>query len=208
MRIPVSEVALQALASVRAYPSLDYVGLRDALVALAIDDETALDILDPLVPVEVEIPDIVTLADLAAISASHRQRGLEVASAFLRDTRTSLQFVMFDLRRVSRFLTRWVYAEAVEAIAAGAHEGKDQRIAERLAYIRDWAQQGYDPTRVERHRIAMFDRTSRFASRDLATILRGAAQDDDSAIGALSPGVANKIRERLAYACMGFVGVL
>lgn len=207
MRRPDEIDALLAIAQVRQYASVAQVTLLDALVALTLQPEEVIDILDPLMDGYVEVPDLVTLAELGRHSAGARDAGLAMTARFLVDSGHGLVFVMGDVRQASRYLARWLHAAVVEFVAG--ESAADPRIAERIGLIRSWAFEGYDPTRQERHRLAMFDRSARFADVRIATALRAAAQDDDYALANIfDERTASEVRPRLAYACVGFRGVL
>lgn len=192
------ERSLLAVVSLRGCENPWEATLVEAISSLAID------------PLEAkyleEIPRGVTMGYLAADSGSNMRRiCIEIASSYLAG-KSGLPFVMADLKATSPFLFQWVYAEIVAVAAESAYLGNDQRIAERVALMRSWSEIGYHPTRKERHRVAMWDRSSRLAGFALPSILRGAAQGDPFALVQVEASWIADIRPRLAYACMGFRG--
>jgi hypothetical protein len=192
------ERSLLAVVSLRGCKNPWEATLVEAVSSLAID------------PLEAkyleEIPSGVTMGHLAAdFGSKMRSICVEIASAYLAG-RSGLPFVMADLKTTSPFLFQWVYAELVVVAAESAFLGSDPRIVERVALMRSWSEMGYQPTRKERHRVAMWDRSSRLAGMILPSVLRGAAQGDPFSLTQVQASWIADIRPRLAYACMGFRG--
>lgn len=195
---PIDARCIAAVSKVRGFdPTM--LTLSDLLIAASIDPLEAEDIDD--------LPEAFTLAELDE-EYDMRVIGQEIASIYLLNAR-SLPLAMRDLYGASRFLARWVYAAAVEAVARRSGLDRDQRIADRIHSIRTMAARGEDMDRSLRHRTAMWDRTTRLADRDLAPMLRGAAQDDVFALSVIKTDAAGSVVvESMAYACRQFAWIL